>query len=906
MDFVLERGSAMAVLQASALDALRAILPPGQVFTDRTALLSYESDAGLDKGRPEAVVFPRSSEEVERIVCWAAEHHVPLTARGAGTGLSGGAVPDKGGVLVAFSQMNQVLEIDTVGRSALAQPAVINLALDEQAKARGFYFPPDPASQRASTIGGNVAENSGGPHCFKYGVTTNYVTGLEAVLSDGQRVRVGGRALDYPAYDLCGLLTGSEGTLAIITQVAVRLVRNPPGVKTLLAVFDSVEQAGVAVSAIIAAGLAPAAMEMIDQKVIQIIEAYAHAGLPEDAGAIIIVEVDGYPESLETQMQEVAHWLRAHGGRDLRIAQNEEERAKIWLARKSAAGAVARLAPAYYTVDITVPRSRLAEMLKAVNEISDRYELQTGHVFHAGDGNLHPLILIPDPGDQGLIERIHQASAEIIRRCVAMQGSLSGEHGVGIEKREYMPIMHTSAELMAMWDIKQVFDPDNLLNPGKIFPPSADASVPFAGYADPPAPAAAPLPALSGNVWTPATPAEAAQALAALSAAGRSVFISGAKRAGQAPARPSRARARAKSALPAHSSEHIVLSTAALSDFKAYAPNDQYITVGAGTPLETIQRFLSVEQNYLPLVAPDPETTIGGLVEANINAPLRMRYGSVRDLVLCATVALADGRLIRTGRPIVKNVAGYDLTKAFVGSYGTLGLLTDVTLKVMPQPRAVRTLLLPVDDLRSGLHWAGQLLPMALVASAIVLCKGAQQRGLPDSPYVLAYTAEGIPEDVEAELEQVRQALRVAGGPETLETEAISGTDLWTGMSGGKSETALRARIGVPAKDLPAYLERQAALLEQGAFIADMAAGMVYSTAPAAVSARQDEARAWVEALRQPALALEGYAVVTAMPEPLQQALDRWGYHADGYHVMKALKARLDPGWLLNPGAFIF
>jgi glycolate oxidase subunit GlcD len=895
----------MAVLQTSALDVLKALLPPGQVFTDRTALLSYESDAGLDKGRPEAVVFPRSSEEAERIVRWAAEYHVPLIARGAGTGLSGGAVPDKGGVLVAFSQMNQVLEIDTVGRSALAQPAVINLALDEQAKAQGFYFPPDPASQRASTIGGNVAENSGGPHCFKYGVTTNYVTGLEAVLSNGQRVRVGGRALDYPTYDLCGLLTGSEGTLAIITKIAVRLVRNPPGVKTLLAVFDSVEQASVAVSAIIAAGLAPAAMEMIDQKVIKIIEAYAHAGLPEDAGAIIIVEVDGYPESLETQIQEVAHWLQAHGGRDLRIAQNEEERAKIWLARKSAAGAVARLAPAYYTVDITVPRSRLAEMLTAVNEISERYELQTGHVFHAGDGNLHPMILIPDPGDQALIERIHQASAEIIRRCVAMQGSLTGEHGVGIEKREYMPIMHTSAELMAMWDIKQVFDPDNLLNPGKIFPPSADASVPFAGYADPPAPAAAALPALSGNVWTPATPAEAAQGLAALSAAGRSVFISGATRAGQASARPSRARARVKSGLPAHS-EHIVLSTAALSGFKAYAPNDLYITVGAGTTLETVQRFLSVEQKYLPLAAPDPETTIGGLVAANINAPLRMRYGSVRDLVLCATVALADGRLIRTGRPIVKNVAGYDLTKAFIGSYGTLGLLTDVTLKVMPQPRALRTLLLPVDDLRSGLCWAGQLLSMALVASAIVLCRGARQPGMPDSPYVLAYTAEGIPEDVEAELEQARQALRAADGPEALEMEAISGTDLWIAMSGSKPETALRARIGVPAKDLPAYLEGQAALLEQGTFIADMAAGMVYSTAPAAVSADQDGARRWVEALRQSALALEGYAVVTAMPEPVQHVLDRWGYHADGYHVMKALKARLDPGWLLNPGAFIF
>ncbi|HEX6780325.1 MAG TPA: FAD-linked oxidase C-terminal domain-containing protein [Ktedonobacterales bacterium] len=879
----------MAILQANALDALKTLLPPGQVFTDRTALLSYESDAGLDKGRPEAVVFPRTGEEVARIVRWAAEHHIPLIARGAGTGISGGAVPDLGGVIVAFSQMNRVLEIDAAGRSALAQPAVINLVLDEQAKTRGYYFPPDPASQRASTIGGNVAENSGGPHCFKYGVTTNYVTGLEAVLSGGQPIRVGGRALDYPAYDLCGLLTGSEGTLAIITSIAVRLVRNPPGVKTLLAVFDSVEQASVAVSAVIAAGLVPAAMEMVDQKVIKIIEAYAHAGLPEDAGAIIIVEVDGYPESLDTQIQEVARWLQAHGGRDLRIAQTEEERAKIWLARKSAAGAVARLAPAYYTVDITVPRSKLAEMLTAVNEICERYDLQTGHVFHAGDGNLHPLILIPDPGNPALIERIHRASAEMITRCVAMQGSLTGEHGVGIEKREYMPIMHTSAELMAMWDIKQVFDPGNLLNPGKIFPPSADASIPFAGYMETPAPdTAAALPAISGNVWTPATAEEAARGLAALLAAGRPVSIGG-----------------AKSAQPAQG-EHILLSTAALSGFKAYAPNDLYITVDAGMPLETVQRFLAAEQKSLPLAAPNPEATIGGLVAANVNAPLRMRYGAVRDLVLCATVALPDGRLIRTGRPIVKNVAGYDLTKAFIGSYGTLGLLTDVTLKVLPQPRARRTLLLPVDDLSAGLRWAEQVLLSALVASAIVLCRGARQRGIPNSPYLLAYTAEGIPEDVEAELGQVRQALRAAGAPDVLETEAISGTDLWVAMTGGSAERTLQARIGVPAKDLPAYLESQIALLEQGPFIADIAAGIVSSVAPAGADADQDKARAWVEALRRPALALDGYAVVTTLPEPLQQAIDRWGYHADGYQIMKALKARLDPNWLLNPGAFIF
>ena len=273
------------MLKESVLHSLKALLPKGQVFTDRATLISYEADGGMDKGLPEGVVFPRSTEEVMRVVRWASEHNVPLVARGAGTGLSGGAVADRGGLVVEFVHMERILDVDGPGRSALVEPAMINLRLDERAKEYDLYFPPDPASQRASTIGGNVAENSGGPHCFKYGVTTNYVTGMEVVLANGRRIQLGGRALDYPEYDLCGLLTGSEGMLGLITAISVRLLRNPPALKTLLAVFDSLTQAGDAVSAVIAAGLVPATMEMMDQKIVSIIEPFAHANLPLDAAA---------------------------------------------------------------------------------------------------------------------------------------------------------------------------------------------------------------------------------------------------------------------------------------------------------------------------------------------------------------------------------------------------------------------------------------------------------------------------------------------------------------------------------------------------------------------------------------------------------------------------------------------
>ncbi|MBO0783957.1 MAG: FAD-binding protein, partial [Ktedonobacteraceae bacterium] len=332
------------MLKESARQSLKSLLPGGQVFTDQTSLIAYEADAGLDKGTPDGVVLPRTAVDVQRIVSWAARQGAYLVGRGAGTGLSGGAVADRGGIIVEFQHMNHLLELDPHGRSVVVEPALINLHLEESVKAAGLYFPPDPSSQRASTIGGNVAENSGGPHCFKYGVTTNYISGLEVVLADGQRIHVGGRASDYPAYDLCGLLTGSEGTLALITSIEARLLRNPPGVKTLLAVFDSIEQAGKAVSAVIAAGLTPATMEMMDQRIIRIIEPFAQAGLPLNAGAVLIIEVDGYPGSLDVQMAEIVEILQRHGGTNMRVARDEEERYKIWVARKSSAGAIARLA----------------------------------------------------------------------------------------------------------------------------------------------------------------------------------------------------------------------------------------------------------------------------------------------------------------------------------------------------------------------------------------------------------------------------------------------------------------------------------------------------------------------------------------------------------------------------------
>jgi D-lactate dehydrogenase (cytochrome) len=879
------------MLNDSACQSLETLLGERQVVTHPVELVTYERDAGFERGAPAAVAFPQSAEDAARLMRWANEHAVALIARGAGTGLSGGAVAERGGVIVEFARMNRVIELDARGRSAVVAPGMTNLALDELAQEHGLYYPPDPSSQRAATLGGNVAENAGGPHCFKYGVTTNYVTGVQVVLADGRSVRMGGRALDYPGYDFMGLIVGSEGTLALVTEISVRLLRRPPGVKTMMAIFDSVEACGAAVSAVIAAGLTPATMELMDRNFVRAVEEHAHAGLPTDAGAVLIAEVDGYVAGLDAQIEEVARILRARGGRGVQIARDALEREQIWYARKSAAGAFSRLAPAYYLVDITVPRSRLAETLEASNRICERYALRAQYVLHAGDGNLHPVLLMPNPDDPRLIESVHRAAQEMVELSARMNGSLTGEHGVGIEKRAFLPLMFTAVELSAQWDVKQVFDPNERLNPGKIFPE--------------PLPKVEPLPVdpkLPDSPFTPTTIAQAARGLAALSAAGRRAHIG-------APALTNAAK--------------VVVSAEAFAGVQVYAPDDLYVTVGAGTRLADLQTFLARERNQAPIVSPWRDATIGGIVAANVNAPLRMRYGGLRDLVLALTVVLADGRVLRAGRPVVKNVAGYDLPKVFVGSRGALGLIADVTLKITPLPRARRTLTLVFDDLARGLACAARALPLALVASAIVLLK--EENG-----YRLVYTAEGISEDVEAELAEVRRALAgcrrgrsetrflvrrskndaeivertgfsdgllEASGATPEQVEAPTGTDLWASLLGSAGEDALIVRVGVAPQDLADYVEAHAALLAAGTFCADVANGLVYAVAtPGNLAGARD----WIDSLRRAAQKRDGYAVVMRAPAEWRDSIDLWGYRPEVYDLMRRLKARWDPAGILD------
>ncbi len=456
-------------LATGLLEDLRRTVGRANVIDAANDLRIFERDASIEGGIPDAVVLPATTTEVASVIKLAAKHRVPVVPRGAGTGLSGGAVTVRGGIALQMTRMKRILELDPVAQTATVEPGVVNQELSLAAASHGLFYAPDPSSQKACTIGGNAAENSGGPHCLYYGVTTNHVLGMEVVLPSGAVLWVSGDAPDRVGLDLCGLLVGSEGTLCTITKIKVRLLRTPPAVATMLAAFPTIESASVAVSAIIAGGIVPAALEMMDRVTVGAVEAHYHAGYPIDAGAVLLVEVDGIPESTRELMAAVRKLLADNHGYALREAQTAAERDLLWAGRKGAIGALGRIKPNYYLHDGVVPRTRLPQVLSAVGEIGDHYHLPVANVFHAGDGNLHPNILF-DLRDDGVLEQVQSAGEEMLRAVVEMGGALSGEHGIGLEKAAFMPWVFGADDLDAMRRVKDTIDPSGIMNPGKIFP----------------------------------------------------------------------------------------------------------------------------------------------------------------------------------------------------------------------------------------------------------------------------------------------------------------------------------------------------------------------------------------------------------------------------------------------------
>lgn len=457
-------------MDASTIDRLRELVGEDGVVDNSTALSTYDCDGyTLEKSTPDVVVLPHSTEEIVAVVKYLHQEKISFVPRGAGTGLSGGCLPVEAPVMIGTSRLNKIKHIDLTNRRIVAQSGVVNLWVSNAVKNEGLQYAPDPSSQQACTIGGNVAENSGGPHTLKYGVTTNHVLGLELVLPDGEVVTLGGAVEDVPGYDLRGITIGAEGTFGLVTEATLRLTRQPEAYRTFLAVYESVHYATQTVSDIIAAGIVPAALEMMDTLIIQAVEEAFHVGFPTDAGAVLIIELDGLAAGLEPQTARIQEICRHNSAREVRIAADDAERMALWKSRKRAFGAVGRLAPNYATQDGVVPRTKVPDILRAISGVAEKYQLRIANVFHAGDGNIHPILLY-DERNAGEAERVVQAGQEILKACVDLGGSLTGEHGIGIEKREQMPLIFSPEDLLAMSEIRSVFNPDNRCNPHKIIP----------------------------------------------------------------------------------------------------------------------------------------------------------------------------------------------------------------------------------------------------------------------------------------------------------------------------------------------------------------------------------------------------------------------------------------------------
>ena len=456
--------------RADIAAALRAIVPGEGVIVDPASLRVYESD-GLTAYRqpPMIAVLPETTEQVTKVLRYCHDNLIKVVPRGAGTSLSGGALPLADGILLGMAKFNRILDVDFANRCVVAQPGVTNLGITNAVANAGFYYAPDPSSQIACSVGGNVAENSGGVHCLKYGMTTNNVLGLEMVLIDGTVIRVGGKHLDSGGYDVLGLMTGSEGLLGVVTEVTLRILKSPETARALLLGFPASEQAGDCVAAIIGAGIVPGGMEMMDRLAIHAAEDFVHVGYPLDVEALLIVELDGPKAEVDYLIQRVSEIAKANGAVTNRVSNSEEERLSFWEGRKSAFPAVGRISPDYYCMDGTIPRGKLPIVLARVRELSEQFGLRVANVFHAGDGNLHPLILY-DANTPGELERAEEFGAEILKLCVDVGGVLTGEHGVGVEKRDLMETMFSEVDLKQQLRVKCAFDPEALLNPGKVFP----------------------------------------------------------------------------------------------------------------------------------------------------------------------------------------------------------------------------------------------------------------------------------------------------------------------------------------------------------------------------------------------------------------------------------------------------
>jgi len=919
------------VIKKALIKALAKVVGRGNVLASPLDLVAYSYDATGKRSLPDVVVFPNSTAGVSAVMKVAYREKVPVVARGAGTNLTGGTIASRGGIILELSRLNRILYIDTARHRVVVEPGVVNLDLQNALKPLGFMYAPDPASQKSSTLGGNMAEDSGGPHCLKYGVTSNHICGVELVLANGQVVQVGTSVNDSYGYDLLGPIVGSEGTLGVATKLTLRIMRLPEFSQTMLAIFETLEDAGQTVSDIIATGIIPGALELLDAPVIRAVEESFHAGYPLDAEALLLIELDGLKDGLERQAQRIAEICRANNAREVKLARTAVESEGLWQGRRGAFGAVARVRPAYACQDATVPRNKLVPMLREVSKIAQKYQLLVGNVAHAGDGNLHPLMMF-DNRDPEESQRVEKAGKEILAACADLEGTISGEHGIGLEKQDSMPLMFSHNELELMRQVKNVFDPDEILNPGKIFPQEKETptevgdnkAIPTKNLYD----ELVEMLGLDNVLDDP-------QKLAAYQVDGKLatmvVFpsnadhvcqvVRAANRAGM-PLIPWGNGSKQVMGLPL-TRTGIVLSLKHMNRLLEIDASNLTAKVEAGMNHAELQRELAKYGLCFPLDPVDMESsTIGGSLATNSSGPRRLAYGTARDLVLGATVVTALGEVIHTGGKTMKNVAGYDLRKLFLGSWGTLGVITEAILRLFYLPEDHKTLLLRFLSIENVSQTIKDISDSFLQPESMELIDSTAAQSLragasfklQEGELLLLVGVAGSKEVVERHIAEVRALAEANNAKSVTVLDGIEEEEAWIGQRqiqlslhqlapgtiGGKAVVPID-RTGDMFQQIHETITRHQ--LQVGV-TGHVGSGILYPVLFAEYNTQRDEVLAAITDLVQSADRLGGFFLVESGPLEARQACNLVSQRSD-YELMRRLKWSLDPPNTFNPGKMV-
>jgi glycolate oxidase subunit GlcD len=855
----------------SFIREMEEIVGKENVSVSRANAELYSYDASLARGKPGVVVFPADSQEVARVVRAAHQSGIPLVPRGFGTNLSGGTIVTVEGLVLCMSRLNRILGMYPESRYAVVQPGVTNLELQDALATLGFFYAPDPASQKVATIGGNTGENSGGPRCLKYGVTTNHILGMEMVMPDGEVVRTGGAALDPPGYDLRGAVVGGEGTLGVVTEITVRILPLSESIITMLATYDSIADAAISVSDIISAGILPTTLEMMDAMIIKAVEDSYACGYPRDAAAVLIIEVEGPSAGLKDQAARIREICMQTKCREIQEAKNNEERNRLWQGRRGAFGAVARLAPNYLVNDATVPRTKLPEALAAVAAITEKYGCEHGNVFHAGDGNLHPLLLF-DSRDTDQLHKVEKAGWEIIEACVKLGGTISGEHGIGLEKQEAMRLVFSEDDFHAQRALKRAFDPENILNPGKIIPPPKEG-------------------AQNGDAAEPTLLEQV-----------RGASGNG-KRASEIMEKIQKATSQNLAVMPVGSgtfsqfgnlpnTQTQTVTSLSLADVIEYDPPNQVITVGAGMSLTALQEQLKTNNQWLPVRPPffGSSSTIGSLVALAACGPERMAYGAPRDLLLGLRYIDSRGRQVTAGGRVVKNVAGYDMTRLITGSAGTLGFISEATWRVSTIPERCAAIT------ATGSPDACAATALEIVQSKLspiyVTC--LPENGSGDWKIVVGF--EGFSKTVDYQLEKCGAVLAAANlkSPENSDYPVHAGRfgDVYQEM--GRSPFILRADFPLNrVADFIQALDDRPAL---SGVLLDFGCGRIWAGLD--TLANEDWKRT-CELIDQ----RDGHGLLIKAPDDFRRENDVFGPPRQEWKVMHRIKAAMDPDNIFAPGS---